>query len=94
MKYYFNKNTNKVHAFEEDGSQDHLLGDHLVLMNKEQINAHINPSVSVKDQLTIQIATLERTITPRRLREAVLGIDNGWLSNMEEKITALRNQIK
>lgn len=41
MKYY--KNTdNEVFAYEDDGSQDHLIGDK-VQMTDEEVEAHINP---------------------------------------------------
>lgn len=40
MKYY--KQNNEVFAYEEDGSQDHLIGDK-VLMTAEEVEAHINP---------------------------------------------------
>lgn len=40
MKYY--KSNNEVFAYEEDGSQDHLIGDK-VLMTSEEVEAHINP---------------------------------------------------
>ena len=40
MKYY--KQNNEVFAYELDGSQDHLIGDK-VLMTDEEVEAHINP---------------------------------------------------
>ena len=40
MKYY--KQNNEVFAYEEDGSQDHLIGDK-VLMTIEEVELHINP---------------------------------------------------
>jgi hypothetical protein len=40
-----------------------------------------------------QIIALEATATPRRLREAVLGTDSGWLGNLNTQITALRAQL-
>ena len=40
MKYY--KQNNEVFAYELDGSQDHLIGDK-VLMTAEEVEAHINP---------------------------------------------------
>lgn len=43
-----------------------------------------------KEQYKKQIAELERQITPRRLREAVLGIDDGWLAGLEKQISKLR----
>lgn len=41
-----------------------------------------------------KISVLEMKITPRRLRDAILGVDAGWLSNLENQIAALRSQIK
>ena len=40
-----------------------------------------------------QIAALEASITPRRLREAVLGVDNGWLRQRNDEIAALRAKV-
>ena len=41
MKYYKDIN-NVVFAYEYDGSQDHLIGDK-ILMTAEEVEAHINP---------------------------------------------------
>ena len=41
-----------------------------------------------------QIAKLEASITPRRQREAILGIDNGWLADVNAQIVALRAKLK
>jgi len=41
-----------------------------------------------------QIAKLEATITQRRQREAILGIDNGWLADVNAQIVALRAKLK
>lgn len=40
MKYY--KLNDEVYAYEEDGSQDHLIGNK-VLMTAEEVELHINP---------------------------------------------------
>lgn len=40
-----------------------------------------------------QIYSLERQITQRRIREAILGTDNGWLEDIESQIAALRSQL-
>lgn len=40
-----------------------------------------------------QIATLEASATPRRMREATLGNDGGWLAHLEEQIVSLRSQL-
>lgn len=39
------------------------------------------------------IAILEASITPRRLREAVLGVDNGWLAGVENQIALERAKL-
>lgn len=41
---YFKKNT-EVWAFEEDGSQDHLITAEFIQMTAEEIDAHINPPI-------------------------------------------------
>lgn len=41
MKFYKDSISN-VYAYEEDGSQDHLIGDK-VLMTAEEVELHINP---------------------------------------------------
>jgi hypothetical protein len=46
MKYYKDLNNN-VYAYEDDGSQDHLIGDKIA-MTSDEIDAHINPLGQVK----------------------------------------------
>ena len=42
-----------------------------------------------------EIERLEREITPRRLREAMLGVESpsGWLANQESLIAAERSKL-
>lgn len=40
-----------------------------------------------------RIKELEATVTPRRLREAILGQDSGWLVALDDEIAALRGQL-
>ena len=40
-----------------------------------------------------QIQALEATVTDRRVREAVLGVDDNWLKNLNDQIAALRAQL-
>lgn len=46
-----------------------------------------------KANLLSQIKDLEKNVTQRRIREAVLGIDNGWLEDIESQISALREKL-
>lgn len=39
------------------------------------------------------IRTLEAEITPRRLREAILGTDSDWLKNKEAEIATERSKL-
>ena len=48
---------------------------------------------SNNDKIKQQIAELESQQTERRIREATLGIDNGWLKNLNDQVTALRAQL-
>jgi hypothetical protein len=54
-----------------------------------------SPTPYSAQNLTIkqQIMMLEATITPRRLRESLLGIDNGWMKNLNDQIVALRANL-
>ena len=39
------------------------------------------------------INDLELQVTPRRMREAALGIDGGWLAGVDAQISALRSKL-
>lgn len=45
------------------------------------------------DAILLAIRTIENEITQRRLREAVLGGDNGWLAAADAEIATLRSQL-
>lgn len=53
----------------------------------------IRPAPNLKAILIAQIETLEAQQTPRRIREAALGTDNGWLADLNNQIAALRAQL-
>lgn len=48
------------------------------------------PAPTARQTAITQIAELEATVTQRRLREAALGTDNGWLKAIDAQIAALR----
>ncbi|MDB5802254.1 MAG: hypothetical protein JWL63_3193 [Rhodocyclales bacterium] len=45
------------------------------------------------ETIQAQIIALESTVSQRRLREAVLGIDSGWLANLDSQIATLRGEL-
>ena len=51
------------------------------------------PQISEADIVKLQIIELEKTQTARRMREAVLGVDGGWMENLDAQISALRAQL-
>ena len=51
-------------------------------------------SVRPQREAIKKIAELEAQLTPRRIREAILGTDGGWLSAKEAEITAERAKLK
>jgi hypothetical protein len=52
------------------------------------------PTPSNNGLIKQQIVALEATVTSRRIREAALGTDGGWLRNLDSQIAALRAQLK
>lgn len=61
--------------------------DEFTNRNSGQVNRAAQSLVKLK------IEELESQITNRRLREAILGIDNGWLANQESLIAAERVKL-
>ena len=54
----------------------------------------VNVKTKQINSIKSQITELENQVTQRRLREAVLGIDNGWLANLNTSIDNLRQQLQ
>lgn len=53
-----------------------------------------DPERSNTEVILEQIILLESSITPRRIREAVLDIDNGWLKSINEQCALLRSKLQ
>lgn len=51
-------------------------------------------TASFNENIKLQIFLLEIQITDRRMREAVLQMDSGWLANINQQISQLRSQIQ
>jgi hypothetical protein len=52
------------------------------------------PYIPTPQELILQqINTIEQQITIRRNREAILGIDNGWLADINTQIAILRGEL-
>lgn len=80
---------------EFDYKKPHYLLDGVPTYYSEQELEERKAQELVYEKYTIidQIIDLEANITPRRLREAILGTDNNWLQNINEQIKILRKQL-
>ena len=79
------------------GQYDNLMNGH-ALGQEISADANGNPItakrvLTPKEQALLSIQELENTITIRRMREAAMGIDGGWLSKVNDQITVFRTQL-
>lgn len=65
----------------------------LTKLTKAQADALLHSEISAADTIKQQIRDLEGKQSARRIREAALGIDDGWLANLNAQIEALRAQL-
>jgi hypothetical protein len=81
---------NSLH-FLDDAAFEHLLPVGSVQITDEEAQA-MRPQPDPKDAIKAQIAQLEASITPRRLREYIAG-DHSFVPDVNVAITALRAQL-
>lgn len=94
MKHYIDPKTNNIYAYEDDGSQDGIIPDTYQRATIAQLDAVQNPPVEPNDLIKQMIANLEATITPRRMREAMLtDAGKAWLTDIDTHIASLRSQL-
>ena len=65
----------------------------LPLFGEALANAQIQQVTDEKNKIKADIAALEASVTPRRAREAILGIDQTWLADIELQIAQLRAKL-
>lgn len=56
----------------------------------ETLHDPVDEKAAHNTAIEAQILELEARVTPRRLREAVLGADREWIADIEQQIAALR----
>ena len=92
MRYFKNLATDEVFGFSEDQSE--LINN--CLSNTElfhEITGNWPMTPPESEIIKSQIRQLESTVTQRRMREAALGMDNGWLEHLNQQIETLRNSL-
>lgn len=90
---YFKDSSDAVYAFEDDGSQDAFISADLISITEAEANAIRFPAPTDRQLIEDQIKNLEFAVTERRMREAILGTDGGWLKNLDAQIANLRAQM-
>lgn len=93
--YCYRNNGLSVHSVEDDyvaQSGEFLSVD---IATPQQLSAAFTGYASAASEQSIQdqIIFLEGTQTPRRIREAANGTDNGWMKGLDAQIEALREQL-
>jgi hypothetical protein len=96
MKIAIDLNGNKIEVA-DDVTVKTVNGVHYLLTPEEQGELDVRNAAwsndSVARNAKVKILQLELEITPRRIREAVLGTDNGWLANQQNLIQIERNKL-
>lgn len=82
---------NSLH-FLDDDSFAYLLPAGSFPITDEEAEA-LKPQTDPKEAIKAQIASLEASITPRRLREALISGSFQFIRDVEEQIAALRAQL-
>ena len=90
---YYKSPDNSLH-FLDSVEFEYLLPQGSIQITDEEYATLSAPPEPTQAQLVLaQIATLEASVTDRRIREAVLGIDNGWLKSLNDNVATLRASL-
>ncbi|KXZ63217.1 hypothetical protein AVENLUH5627_03288 [Acinetobacter venetianus] len=92
MKYFRNIQTDLIHAFEQDGSQDELITEDFIQLTEEEKDRLLNPERYLTDEEKEQIYLSNfPALTRRQFKLALL--DNGLLNTVEASIEAIKDPI-
>lgn len=92
MKYFRNTQTDLIHAFEQDGSQDELITEDFIQLTEEETDRLLNPERYLTDEEKEQIYLSNfPALTRRQFKLALL--DNGLLNSVEASIEAIKDPI-
>lgn len=62
-------------------------------INSDEVYKTTKPDSQEPNEYLLKIIELEKSVTDRRLREAIIGVDNGWLADVDSKIAELRSKL-
>lgn len=89
MIYWITKESEKVFSSSQNDFINKNNKDYVAWLN----DGNLPISILEADLTLLRIKWLEDSVTPRRIREAIIGEDNGWLADIESQITVLRAQL-
>lgn len=92
MPYYKDQNDG-VHFLDDSRFENALPAGCVQISDEEATRLQQPTPLNANELILSQIAGLEASVTDRRIREAVLGIDHGWLKGINDQISALRAQL-
>ncbi len=87
--YWVTKESDEIYSSKQGDFIEEGNADYLAWLNSGNSPTPIPESGLIK----LRIQWLEESINTRRLREAALGTDNGWMENIDSQIQALRDQL-
>lgn len=90
--FYFKDDKDQVHAIDTLDAVG-LLPAGSIEITAQEASALSNPQLPHAVSIKEQIIALEAEVTPRRMREAALGSDDGWLLALDKKIAELRAKL-
>lgn len=79
------------YAIKNDGKSWRAIND-ITEIEVDEVFSEDQPTISANIEALHQMLTLEASITPRRMREAILG-DGGWLADTNAKLADLRKSL-
>lgn len=92
MKYFRNTQTDLIHAFEQDGSQDSLITEDFIQLTEEETDKLLNPERYLSDEEKEQIHLSSfPSLTRRQFKLALL--DNDLLNTVEASIETIKDPI-
>jgi hypothetical protein len=83
---------NKLYWLDNDADAEQFLPKDALKISDAEAEAITAANNPAPNPILLEILRLEASVTPRRLREALIG-DNGWLSGVEDEIARLRGEL-
>ena len=91
---FFKNTQNKLYFLDEGDDPGVWLPGDCIAISDEEANELQIPSPLTQNEIVIsKIVKLESSVTERRIREAILGTDDGWLNSLNDQIEVLRSTL-